>query len=284
MCLRMYNAPPSGAGTTTSGGTESILMACKTMREWGRRTRGISEPEIVIPASAHAAFDKAGEYFGMKVHHIPVDKLTRKVNIRGVARAINRNTVMVVGSAPNFPDGMIDDIPSLAALARKHGIGCHVDCCLGSFLVPFLEKAGLPSEPFDFRVDGVTSISCDTHKYGFAPKGSSVVMYRTAELRRHQYYVQPDWPGGVYASPSIAGSRPGALIAGTWAALMTMGDDGYTASARAIVGAARRIEQGIRDEIPQLQILGKPLVSVVAFASAGGVNIYEVGDKMSAKG
>ncbi|KDN49250.1 sphinganine-1-phosphate aldolase [Tilletiaria anomala UBC 951] len=285
MCLRMYNAPSdTGVGATTSGGTESILMACKAMRDWGRSVKGITEPEIVIPTSAHAAFDKAGAYFGIKIIHMPVNRISRRVQISSVARAITRNTILLVGSAPNFPDGIIDDIPALAVLAKRHNIGCHVDCCLGSFLVPFLERAGLPSEPFDFRIDGVTSISCDTHKYGFAPKGSSVIMYRSANLRRYQYYVQPDWPGGVYASPTIAGSRPGALIAGAWAAMMTMGEDGYTGSCKQIVGAARQIEKAIRDEIPQLQVLGKPLVSIVAFASAGSVNIYDVGDAMSKKG
>lgn len=285
MCLRMYNAPSAACGTTTSGGTESILMACKAYRDWARKTKGITHPELIIPESAHAAFDKAGDYFGIKVHHIPVDRHSRKVIISYVARAINANTIALVGSAPNFPDGTIDDIPSLAALAKRHKIGMHVDACLGSFLVPFLERAGLPSEPFDFRVAGVTSISCDTHKYGFACKGSSVVMYASPDLRRHQYYVQPDWSGGVYASPTIAGSRPGALIAGTWVALMANGIDGYTRSCHEIVGAARQIDQGIRDEIPELQVLGKPLVSVVAFSSASNrVNIYEVGDLMSKRG
>ncbi|CAO1635321.1 unnamed protein product [Sympodiomycopsis kandeliae] len=284
MCLRMYNAPAESCGTTTSGGTESILMACKSYRDWARKTKGITEPELIIPESAHAAFHKAGEYFGIKVHQLPVDRHSRKVVISHVARAINRNTIALVGSAPNFPDGTIDDIPSLAALAKKHKIGMHVDACLGSFLVPFLEKAGFPSEPFDFRVSGVTSISCDTHKYGFACKGSSVVMYATPELRRFQYYIQPDWSGGVYASPTIAGSRPGSLIAGTWTAMIAMGQDGYTRSCREIVGAARAIEQGIRDDIPDLLVLGKPLVSVVAFASSGRVNVYEVGDLMSKKG
>ncbi|KAK0533854.1 Dihydrosphingosine phosphate lyase [Tilletia horrida] len=284
MVLRMYNAPDGAAGSTTSGGTESILMACRTMREWGKATKGITEPEMIVPASAHAAFFKAGDYFGIKVHQVPVDPVTRKVLLPKVRRAINKNTIMIVGSAPNFPDGIIDPIPALASMAKRANVGLHVDCCLGSFLVPFLERAGLPSEPFDFRVDGVTSISCDTHKYGFAPKGSSVVMYRSAELRRHQYYVQADWSGGVYASPTIAGSRPGSLIAGTWAALMAMGEDGYTQSCREIVGAARTIEKRIREEIKDLRIMGRPLVSVVAFHSAGKVNIYEVGDGMSKKG
>lgn len=284
MVLRLYNAPETGAGTMTSGGTESILMACKAAREWGYRTKGITRPELVLSRSAHAAFHKAGEYFKIKIIEVDVDRITRKVRIGSMRRAINSNTVMVVGSAPSFGEGIIDDIDSIALLAKRSKILCHVDCCLGSFLMPFLEKAGLPSAPFDFRIDGVTSISCDTHKYGFAPKGSSIVMYRTGELRRHQYYVQPGWTGGVYASPSIAGSRPGALVAGTWAALMSMGDDGYTDSCREIVGAARKIEKGIRDEIHQLRIMGRPLVSVVSFCSAGSINIYEVGDRMSAKG
>lgn len=284
MVLSMYNAPPGAAGTTTSGGTESILMACKAARDGARAERGVTEPEMVVPMSAHVAFDKAGSYFGIKVRRVPVDRYTRKVRIDAVRRAINSQTVLIVGSAPNFPDGMIDDIVALGALAKRHGVNCHVDCCLGSFLVPFLERAGYVAEPFDFRVDGVTSISCDTHKYGFAPKGSSVVVYRTEQLRRHQYYVNPDWVGGVYASPTLAGSRPGALIAATWAVMVAMGQDGYTESCRRIVGAAKAIERRIREEIPELAILGHPLVSVFAIASAGTINIYDVGDQMSKRG
>ncbi|KAK7692393.1 hypothetical protein QCA50_004018 [Cerrena zonata] len=284
MCLRMYNNP-NGAGVTTSGGTESIIMSVKTHREWARATKGITEPEMVIPSSAHAAFDKGAAYFGIKVYTIPVDPVTRRVNLKHVSRAINANTIMIVGSAINFPDGCQDDIVSLGKLAKKNNIGLHVDCCLGSFIMPFLEKAGFPVEPFDFRVEGVTAISCDTHKYGFAPKGNSVIMYRDAALRQHQYYVNPTWMGGVYASPSIAGSRPGALIAGTWAAMQYMGYDGYLESCRSIVGAAKIIAEKIKTEIPELYILGNPPASVVAFASQHpDVKIYEVGDAMSEKG
>ncbi|CBQ72316.1 probable sphingosine-1-phosphate lyase [Sporisorium reilianum SRZ2] len=286
MVLRMYNAPPEAVGATSSGGTESILLSCLAMREWARATKGIKEPELVVSVSAHAAFDKAGQYFGIKVHHIPVDPVTRKVQVGRVARAINANTIGLVGSAPNFPDGIIDDIPNLAKLAKRHHILLHVDCCLGSFLVPFLAKAGFESEPFDFRVDGVTSISCDTHKYGFGPKGLSTILYRSAELRRFQYYVKTDWPGGVYATPTLSGSRPGSLIAGTWAAMMKMGDSGYTQSCRDIVGATKEITTRIEREIPELCVLGKPIVSVIAFASAtpGTVSIYDVGDHMSKNG
>lgn len=162
----------------------------------------------------------------------------------------------------------------------------HVDCCLGSFLVPFLSRAGFESEPFDFRLKGVTSISCDTHKYGFAPKGNSTVLYRNSQLRTYQYFISPDWSGGVYASPSMAGSRPGALIAGCWASLMSQGESGYIAACHSIVGAAKKIEAAVREHStlsPDLQMIGRPLVSVVAFTS-DNLNVYDMADAMSAKG
>ncbi|KAG8821002.1 hypothetical protein FRC17_009949 [Serendipita sp. 399] len=282
--VAMYNHP-DGCGVTTSGGTESIIMSCKAHREWAKEVKGITEPEIIIASSAHAAFDKAGHYFNIKIVKIPVNPITRQADIRRIKRAINGNTIMLAGSAVNFPDGAMDDIPSLGQLAKKHNIGLHVDCCLGSFIVPFLEKAGYPTKPFDFRVPGVTAISCDTHKYGFAPKGSSVIMYRNNELRQYQYFVSPDWAGGVYASPSIAGSRPGAIIAGTWAVMQYMGEDGYLASCKSIMGCAKRVMAAIRSEIPELYVLGNPPASVVAFGSASPkVNIHAVGDAMSSRG
>ncbi|KAJ7594522.1 pyridoxal phosphate-dependent transferase [Mycena floridula] len=292
MCLHLYNNP-SGAGTMTSGGTESIIMAVKTYRDWARDVKGITEPEMVIPASAHAAFDKGAAYLKIKVHTVPVDPYTRKVDMKRVKRAINANTIMLVGSTINFPDGCQDDIEALGALAHSYNIGLHVDCCLGSFIVPYLEKAGLSEGkngkyklyPFDFRVKGVTSISCDTHKYGFSPKGSSVIMYRDSDLRRYQYYVYPDWAGGVYASPSLSGSRPGALIAGTWAALHYMGSSGYLESCRSIVTCTRTIADTITSSIPELFVLGSPPSSVVAFGSKHPkVNVLEVGDAMSRRG
>jgi sphinganine-1-phosphate aldolase len=293
MCLRMYNNP-EGAGTMTSGGTESIIMSMKTHRDWARAVKGITEPEIILPASAHAAFDKGAQYLGIKVHSVPVDTFTRKADMKRVKRAINANTIMLVGSAVNFPDGNQDDIAALGVLAQKHKTGLHVDCCLGSFIMPFLEKSGLSEgekngkfklQPFDFRVPGVTAISCDTHKYGFAPKGTSVIMYRDAELRRFQYYVTATWTGGVYASPSLSGSRPGALIAGTWAAMQYMGSEGYLESCRSIVTCARTIANAISETIPELYVLGSPPGPVVAFSSRTvDVKILEVGDLMSKRG
>ncbi|KAJ7217718.1 pyridoxal phosphate-dependent transferase [Mycena pura] len=292
MTLKLYNKP-DGAGTMTSGGTESIIMSVKTHRDWARVVKGITEPEMIIPSSAHAAFDKGAAYLKIKVHTIAVDPYTRKVDIKAMKRAINPNTIMLVGSTVNFPDGNQDDIETLGKLAAKYKIGLHVDSCLGSFVVPFLEKTGLSEGtggkyklyPYDFRVPGVTAISCDTHKYGFSPKGTSVIMYRDAELRRYQYYVYPDWAGGVYASPSLSGSRPGALIAGTWAVMQYMGSNGYLESCRSIVTCARTIADTIDSSIPELYILGSPPGPVIAFGSKHPkVNVLEVGDKMSQRG
>ena len=193
-----------------------------------------------------------------------------------------------MGSAPSYPQGIFDDIPALSRLAlrKKGALPLHVDCCLGSFLVPFLARAGFPTVPFDFAVKGVTSISCDTHKYGFAPKGNSTLLYRSSKLRTYQYFIAPEWSGGVYGSPSIAGSRPGALIAGCWASLMSQGESGYIASCHSIVGAAKKIESAIRDH-PSLRddlaVMGKPMLSVVAFSS-NTLNVYDLADAMSAKG
>ncbi len=209
-----------------------------------------------------------------------------QVSIPAVTRLINSNTILLVGSAPNYPHGIIDDISALSRLAVRKKLPLHVDCCLGSFIIVMLEKAGYASEPFDFRLPGVTSISCDTHKYGFAPKGSSTVLYRSKELRAYQYFIDPNWSGGLFASPGISGSRPGALIAGCWASLMSIGENGYLDACRTIMGATKRIETALREDVAlsaELAVIGRPLVSVVAFTSAT-LNIYEIADGMTAKG
>lgn len=217
---------------------------------------------------------------------VPCPAPEYQVDTKRVSRLINANTVLIVGSAPNFPHGIIDDIAALSKIALRHHIPLHVDCCLGSFLLPFLERAGFDAPAFDFRLRGVTSISCDTHKYGFAPKGNSVVLYRTAELRAHQYFVIPDWSGGVYASPGFAGSRPGALIAACWASLMSVGEEGYLDACVQIVGTARKIAERMATApvlAAELEVMGRPAVSVVAF-TARSLNIYDVADAMSRRG
>jgi len=280
--ISMFHGGPEVCGTTSTGGTESILLACKSYRDWAREVKGITEPEMVVATSAHAAFDKAAQYFNIKINHVPVDSKNLAIDIRSVRKAINSNTIMIVGSAPSFPHGIMDDINSLSEIALKNNIGLHVDCCLGGFLVPFMDKAGYELPLFDFRLEGVTSISCDTHKYGFAPKGSSVILYKNHQLRHYQYFVQPNWSGGVYASPTMLGSRAGALIAGCWATMLFMGEEGYIQSTKNIIETARKILTGI-STIPGLSVLGNPQVSVVAFSSEQ-FDIYRVSTELGHRG
>jgi len=242
----------------------------------------ISPLNSVAPVTIHAAFNKAASYFGMKIILVPIDPVTMQADLKAVKRAINKNTVLIAGSAVNYPHGVMDDIEALGQLALKHNVGLHVDCCLGSFMVAFAEKAGYKLPLFDFRVPGVTAISCDTHKYGFAPKGSSIMMYHTKELRRYQYFSLPTWPGGIYASPSVAGSRPGALIAGCWATLMHIGEEGYIKEAKKVIGAQIKVRKAI-EAIPNLYVYGEPRTSVVAFNSKK-FNIYDISDQMKKRG
>lgn len=247
----------------------------------------------IIPDTAHAAFYKASEYFKIKLHRVACPAPEYKGDIRAIRRLINPNTVLLVGSAPNFPHGIVDDIPALSRLATKYKIPLHVDCCLGSFVIAFLKKAGFPSPyeeegGFDFRLPGVTSISVDTHKYGFAPKGNSVVLYRSRTYRSYQYFIYPDWAGGVYASPSVAGSRPGALIAGCWTSLMRVGEAGYINSCSEIVSAAKKLETTLKEHpvlSKNLRVIGNPMVSVIAFQSKNpGIDTYDMADELSSGG
>ncbi|KAK9465837.1 pyridoxal phosphate-dependent transferase [Lipomyces arxii] len=288
MVLKMFNGPETGCGTTTSGGTESLLMACLSAKMKAYHERGVVHPEIIAPVTIHAGFDKAAYYFDMTLRHAPVDPVTFQVDLGAVKRLVNSNTVLIAGSAPNFPHGIIDDIEGLSRISLRYKIPLHVDACLGSFVVPFLQRAYAEIDPsvvvplFDFRVLGVTSISCDTHKYGFAPKGSSVIMYRSPELRRYQYFLATDWSGGIYASPTLAGSRPGALMAGCWASLVRIGVQGYLDSCKNIVSAAKHIKEQI-ETIDGLVVVGNPISSVVAFTSTT-LNVYDISDKLTAKG
>uniref|UniRef100_A0A7S1C432 sphinganine-1-phosphate aldolase n=1 Tax=Bicosoecida sp. CB-2014 TaxID=1486930 RepID=A0A7S1C432_9STRA len=284
MTLRLFNGDDKACGTMTSGGTESILMAMKAYRDHAEATKGITEPEIVVPNTAHAAFDKAAFYFKMRIIRTPVDPVTFKADVDAMRAAIGPNTVALVASAPQFPQGVFDDVGAIAALGVERDIPVHVDCCLGSYLVPYLDRAGFPIPPFDFRLPGVTSISADTHKFGYTPKGSSTIMYRHAHHRDAQFFCVTDWPGGVYASPSMAGSRPGALIAGTWAAIMRMGDDGYLDACKKIMRAATHIRERLA-RLPEIKQLGAPEASVVCFTSADkAISIYHICDELSARG
>ncbi|KAM5237315.1 sphingosine-1-phosphate lyase 1 [Ctenodactylus gundi] len=281
MTCSLFNGGPDACGCMTSGGTESILMACKAYRDLALE-KGIRTPEIVAPVSAHAAFNKAASYFGMKIVHVPLNK-KMEVDVSAMRRAISRNTAMLVCSAPQFPHGVVDPIPEVAKLAVKYRIPLHVDACLGGFLIVFMEKAGYPlDKPFDFRVKGVTSISADTHKYGYAPKGSSVLLYSDHKYRRYQFFVTTDWPGGIYASPSIAGSRPGGIIAACWATLMHFGENGYVEATKQIIRTARFLKSEL-ENIRGIVVLGDPQLSVIALGSHD-FDIYRLSNMMAAKG
>ncbi|XP_061545341.1 sphingosine-1-phosphate lyase 1 isoform X2 [Phycodurus eques] len=281
MACTLFHGGPNSCGTVTSGGTESILMACKAYRDMAYE-RGVKYPEILAPVSVHAAFDKAAHYFGMTLVHIPLNIKTMQVDVKAMKRAINKNTAMLVCSAPQFPHGIMDPIEEVAKLAVHNHLPLHVDACLGGFLIVFMAKAGYALAPFDFRVKGVTSISADTHKYGYAPKGSSVILYSDKKYRHYQYFVAPDWQGGIYASPSIAGSRPGGIVAACWATMMHMGENGYVDATRKIVRVARKIKTEVR-KMKGVFVFGDPQVSVVAIGS-NDFDIFRLSNALTSKG
>jgi glutamate/tyrosine decarboxylase-like PLP-dependent enzyme len=276
-------------GVVSSGGSESIQLAVKTYRDRARSEHGIERPNMVLPTTAHAAFAKAAHYFGVEARWIaPTDAWVADVD--AMADAVDDDTVVVVGSAPPFPHGLPDPIPDLAGMAAARGVGFHTDACLGGFVLPWAERLGYDVPVFDFRLPGVTSISVDTHKFGYAAKGTSVVLYRDQALRHHQYFTITDWPGGLYCSPGFAGSRPGGLSAACWAAMVSMGEQGYLEATRRILDTGATVTAGLR-ALPDLVVFGDPLF-VIAFTAADGVHcadgraldIYEVYDAMARRG
>ncbi|MFQ5421925.1 MAG: pyridoxal phosphate-dependent decarboxylase family protein, partial [Anaerolineae bacterium] len=231
MSAHLLGGDAETVGNMTSGGTESILMAVVTAREWAKTTKPhITQPEMVLPLSAHPAFDKAAHYFGVKSVRTPVTA-DWVADVAEVRTAVTPNTILIVGSAPAYPHGMVDPIADLAKIAQTHGILCHVDACVGGFMLPFVRQLGYPVPDFDFQVPGVTSISADLHKYGYAAKGASLILYRNRAIRRHQLFAATDWPGGIYASPTMGGTRPGGTVAAAWAIMNHLGASGYLAVA-----------------------------------------------------
>ena len=272
-------------GFLTSGGTESLLQATKTARDHGRRRRGVTRPNMVLATSAHAAFAKASHYVDVESRRVPVLS-DGSADVGAMADAVDDDTVLVVGSAPSYPQGVIDPIPELAALAAERGVLCHVDACLGGFLLPFLGTLGLVTKPWDLSVPGVTSISADLHKYGYAAKGVSVILYGDRDLARLQPFVTTDWLGGLYGSPSMAGTRPGGPIAAGWAVLHHLGEDGYLR----LAADAHRAAMTVRDAVgstPGLALRGQPDATVFAFGGDGGpepVDAFALGDALADRG
>ncbi|KAK9498779.1 hypothetical protein O3M35_003340 [Rhynocoris fuscipes] len=280
--LNLFHGGPDSCGIMTSGGTESILMACKAYRDYAREEKGITNPEMILPRTAHPAFEKGAHYFGIQIKYIPVDSSSTQAIIKKVRKAISSRTIMIVGSVPNYPYGTMDDMEALAALGLKYNIPVHADCCLGGFLTAFMPAAGYNLPPFDFSLPGITSISVDTHKYGFAPKGSSLILYSHSKYRHAQYCVTTDWPGGIYGSPAVSGSRAGGIIAACWATLMYFGMEGYVESTRKIIKVTKYIEEELR-KVEGIFIFGQPVTSVIALGS-NNFHIYRLSEQLNDRG
>ncbi|MGA2072484.1 MAG: aminotransferase class V-fold PLP-dependent enzyme [Terriglobia bacterium] len=288
MTAHLLNAPAAKqmnpadevVGAVTSGGSESIMLPILVYRERAKAERGITAPEMIVPSTAHPAFSKGAHYFGLKLIRVPVgpDFLA---DVEAMRAAITPNTVAIAGSSANYPHGLMDPLERLSALALEAGVGMHVDACYSGFLLPWLERLGYDVPPFDFRLPGVTSMSCDTHKWGYGPKGASVVLYRNRALRHYQYFAITDWAGGYYASPTLAGSRTGGIAAATWAAMVALGEEGYLEIARQIMKAAETICAGAAS-IPEIKIAGRPTFCMAFMSDV--IDIYHVNDFLAAKG
>jgi glutamate/tyrosine decarboxylase-like PLP-dependent enzyme len=286
MTLDMLNAKQAGSeaspcGSVTSGGTESILSAVLAHRDEARALRGVSSPEIILPETAHVAFEKAAHLFGIEVVKAPVDPTTTRVDVDFVRRSITPRTILLVGSACNYGYGTVDPIEELSKLALERGVGLHVDGCLGGFILPWGQQLGYDIPVFDFRLPGVTSISADTHKFGYGPKGSSVLAFRRKSLREHLYFMRHEWSGGKYVSPGIAGSRSGGVLAATWASLVSLGREGYLRYAKRIFETAFAMQDAVKSH-PELTLMGKP--SFCFSFRSDAFDIYHLNDAMRERG
>jgi glutamate/tyrosine decarboxylase-like PLP-dependent enzyme len=285
MTADMLHGPKDAVGTMTSGGTESLLLAVKTYRDRARAKRPwVRRPNMVLPRTAHPAFEKAAHYFGVRTRFARVGADYR-VDTSHVKKLIDRNTILLIGSAPQYAHGVVDPIEELGAIAERHKLPLHVDGCIGGFSLPWIEKLGHAVPRWDFRVPGVTSVSADLHKYGYAAKGASTIVYRSMDYLKHQFFVSTDFPGGIYASPSLPGTRPGGTIAAAWAALHHMGEDSYLEHTRKALEATRRLREGIAD-IDGIRILGTPHATLLAWGvdRDKDVDVYAVADHMQELG
>ncbi|NUW32476.1 aspartate aminotransferase family protein [Nonomuraea sp. SMC257] len=270
-----------GHGIFTSGGTESIMLAVKAARDLAGRER----PEMVVPVTAHPAFHKAAHYLGVSVRPVPVDLDTYRARAADVEAAITADAVLVVASAPSYPQGVIDPVGEIAAVAAAAGVPCHVDACVGGWLLPWLREAGAGVPPFDLSVPGVTSLSCDLHKFGYAPKGASVVLFADPAMRRGAYFASAAWPGYTVINATVQSSRSAGPLAGAWATLRALGREGYLELGRATLEAATALREGIA-RVPGLRVLGEPESSLVSFAAAddGEVDVFVLADEARARG
>lgn len=282
MVTNLSGGDEEAVGNLTTGGTESIFMALKAARDWARgKYPKIKQPEMVVPVSAHPAWNKAAHYLGIKIVMTPIRDDFR-ADVTAMKAAITKNTIILGATAVTYPHGMVDPVEKIGALAQKRSLWLHVDACLGGLMLPFLRHLGQDIPAYDFGIPGVMSLSADIHKYAYTPKGVSAVLYRNRDLRKFQIYAYADWPGGVYATPCLAGGRPGGMIAAAWAVFHYLGEEGFVALAQKAKAATDNLIAGI-NAIPQLYVLGRPNATVFAFTS-NDINIYELAVKMADRG
>ena len=277
-------ATPSSAGFMTSGGTESILMAVKAARDRLLAERQIRQPNMVMPTSAHAAFAKAGAYFGVEVRRVAVGSDWR-ADVAAMQSQVDKNTVLIVGSAPQYPQGVVDDIVGIAEIATDAQINCHVDACMGGVTLAYLQRLGENIAPWNLQVPGVSSISVDLHKFGYTSKGASVIMYASKHLRSFQGFVTDDWLGGVYGSSGVLGTKSGGSMASAWAVMHFLGDDGYLRLTRQAREATLQLATVIRNT-PELVLRAEPESTLLCFGAQdpSTLNVFAVADELSKRG
>jgi sphinganine-1-phosphate aldolase len=284
MVADLLDGGPAAAGFMTTGGTESLLMAVKAARERGRAERNVSRPNVVLPASAHAAFEKGCHYFGLESRRVDV-RGDWRADVAAMADVIDDDTVLVVGSAPQYPQGVVDPIAEIAALAAERRINCHVDACMGGMVLPYLARLGEAIPPWDLSVPGVTSISVDLHKFGYTTKGASVIVHRSRELRGHQTFVTSNWLGGTYGSSGVLGTKGGGAMAAAWAVMNHLGDEGYLR----LAGTARRATLELARAVgahPELELRAPPDATIVAFGATdpGRLDVFALADELWRRG
>ena len=285
MVADILNAGRQVVGNFTSGGTESLILAVKTARDYARATKPhISEPEMVLPITGHASLFKAAHYLGLKPVVTPVNDGSFTADVEAMREAITENTIMLVGSAPSYAHGVVDPITDIAALAEENNLLCHVDACVGGIHLSYMEKIGYSVPPFNLNVPGVTSLSVDLHKYGYAAKGASIVLYKDKELRRHQMFACSRWTGYTVINPAITSSKSGGPMAAAWAVLRFLGHEGYMKIVREVMDATELLVSGIAS-IDGIRVLGSPGMCMFTIgASDDRINVYRLADMMKAKG
>ena len=282
MCACLLHGNENVVGNVTSGGTESIIMSVLVAREMAKDKKNTDFcPELIMPVTAHPAFLKACHYLNIKPQIIPVRE-DKRADVDKILEAVNDNTIMLVGSAPCYPFGVVDPIEEIARIAEKQKILLHVDACMGGFMLPFMKELGYPLSPFDFILPGVTSVSLDAHKFGYAMKGASVILYRNPEMRMKQFFIYPDWPGGIFASTALMGTRSGGSVAGAWALIKYLGREGYHEIVKQVMEATSKAVAAI-NSIPGLHVISNPDMSILAFTSEN-YDIFNIADNLEEKG